>query len=452
MSSELGPAGGNPGPAGGDLSTVAPAAPPARPGPGPSYLADDVQMLRVFMASLATASVNTELAYRKELGRFMTWCLAQGYPPGQTLARINRGDIEAYLQFLRSPAPLAKSGPVKNPNNEARAYWKAPRPLADASVAHAATLLRTFFAALTEYEASVGVPVRTTNPVKKNGIKRTRKSERQPGERARPAASSGRIERVLTMDDMTLVFETIEGLRQDHPRHYARARWLMHLAYRSFLRINEIAELQMGDFERDETGWQIYIHSGKGTTESTWIRASSRLIEELILYRRSRRLFPYPLPRDGNPAVLAHGNLPVRQDPHGSVLGHGKVLPRRGREHPVSAPVLIPLLDRYGQPTGAIREEYPPRVERRMSARALFAIVKQVFRMAAARSSDPGQRARLAAASPHWLRHTGITHARNAGASLRSLKAQARHRSELATARYEHGSSPEQANDMEKLG
>ncbi|MCX7181052.1 MAG: hypothetical protein NTX56_20555, partial [Proteobacteria bacterium] len=87
-----------------------------------------------------------------------------------------------------------------------------------------------------------------------------------------------------------------------------------------------------------------------------------------------------------------------------------------------------------------------------LSERALFAVIKQVFRMAAARALDPGQRERLFAASPHWLRHTGITHSRNAGVSLRSLKAQARHKSELATARYEHGSDTELAREMEKLG
>ncbi|MDD5177586.1 MAG: site-specific integrase [Sterolibacterium sp.] len=398
----------------------------------PTYLADDALMVQTFLAGLANASVNTELAYRKELGRFLTWALSQGHPPGQCLARINRQDIEAYLRFLRSAAPLPKAGPIKNRNNERMAFWKAPRPLAEVSVAHAATLLRTFFEALTDYEAGPGVPVRSTNPVKSKRVRNTRKSERMPGERVASQNGAGSLERILTLDDMSLVFETIEGLQESHPRHYHRCRWVLHLAYRSFLRISEVAQLQMGDFERDQDGWQMYIHAGKGTTDSTWIRASARLIEELVVYRRSRGIFAYPLPREGNPAVFA--------------------LPRKGREHPVSAPVRVALRDRFGEPTGAIREEVPPRVERALSERALFAVIKQVFRMAAGRSLDSTQKERLFAASPHWLRHTGITHSRNAGVSLRSLKAQARHKSELATARYEHGSDTELAKEMEKLG
>lgn len=48
--------------------------------------------------------------------------------------------------------------------------------------------------------------------------------------------------------------------------------------------------------------------------------------------------------------------------------------------------------------------------------------------------TDPDGAARLRAASPHWLRHSGITHCLDAGIGLKEVQALSRHRSLQALA------------------
>jgi integrase len=103
--------------------------------------------------------------------------------------------------------------------------------------------------------------------------------------------------------------------------------------------------------------------------------------------------------------------------------------------------------------TGAVRVEEQPDIYKKLGERAIFEVLKSLFRAAAEQSRTPWQRSRLRAASPHWLRHSGITHALNAGMDVRYVASQARHKGLKTTLEtYDHGLEVEaRRREMGKL-
>jgi site-specific recombinase XerD len=80
-----------------------------------------------------------------------------------------------------------------------------------------------------------------------------------------------------------------------------------------------------------------------------------------------------------------------------------------------------------------------------------------IFDQAANRmeTDDPAAAAaaasRLRQATPHWMRHTGVTHAMESGASPRYVQAQARHSSLNVTAKYDHQVRRAWRADLERM-
>jgi site-specific recombinase XerD len=70
----------------------------------------------------------------------------------------------------------------------------------------------------------------------------------------------------------------------------------------------------------------------------------------------------------------------------------------------------------------------------------LWRLIKGIFNAAAdaIEPDDPDGAAHLRAASPHWLRHTGITHCLDAGIGLKEVQSLSRHRSLQALGPYTH--------------
>ena len=75
-----------------------------------------------------------------------------------------------------------------------------------------------------------------------------------------------------------------------------------------------------------------------------------------------------------------------------------------------------------------------------VTAQAIYLVCKVIFNQGAdlLESQDPVAASRLRQASPHWMRHTGVTHAMEDGVNPRYVQAQARHSSLNVTARYDH--------------
>jgi integrase len=154
------------------------------------------------------------------------------------------------------------------------------------------------------------------------------------------------------------------------------------LAYYSWMRVHELAKLRMGDFRQLPDGnWVIRIQ-GKGRTIND-IAAPPPLMDALQAYRLWHGLSP----------------LPVAGDP---------------------APALIPL---------RVRGEV-------LRPSAVYRIFKVIFGRAAAR--HPEYANELEAASSHWMRHTGITHAFDSGKiAPRFIQKQARHKDPKTSSRYD---------------
>lgn len=375
---------------------------------------DDASAVSVFMRQLELSPLATERAYSKEVRRFLAWLLYAGYPPGNALASLNVLDLETYFAFLRSPTPLEK------PDG---GFWKRPAPLSGSSLEQARSRLSVFFEKLETLESAPGVPFRSNNPVKGMGrIVAARRNPRLPGERVEIDGEEG-LEHLLSVEDIHFVLASIERMPRKTARdeaHFQRSRWLFKLAYLSWLRISEISRLQMGDFEFKDGGWQLYIWPSKHAKKAVIIDAFPALMDALVDYRKSLGRLAYPFNGDKEPAVMSISKRWIDQEAEETPLRY---------------------LD--GSPTGIVRIEDLPAIRKPMTERALFAVLKQIF-LNASRLATGEQAARLSEASPHWLRHSGITHALNKGMDPRFVARQARHQGILTTlGTYDGGMTPE---------
>lgn len=203
-------------------------------------------------------------------------------------------------------------------------------------------------------------------------------------------------ERGLSFSAWRCVLQTIANPGGDAAK--VRARWVILLLYYAFLRREEACRLRMGDFTASRAGWVLRVLGKGGLTKQ--IVAPSVLMDELAVYRLHLGLPPRPDAHDDTPVICGLGN-------------HSPV-----------------------------------------SASTLYAICKDVFQSAADVAQGQGlleDAQALRMATPHWLRHTGISHAMELGVEPRYVQAQARHSSLAITALYDHKDKDAWAASMEKL-
>jgi integrase len=215
------------------------------------------------------------------------------------------------------------------------------------------------------------------------------------------SVSSDDTSRALTPEEWSAVLLVIEQMSRATSRdraHYYRARWVFNLLYCAFLRRDEAVSLRMGDFQEGPDGWGLHL-TGKGGKRAS-IVVPQRLIRELRTYRLSIGLSEYPHHGEARPAVCRIGS---------NAKG--------------------------------------------ISSQALYLICQVIFARAAEliKPINPGAAARLEAASPHWMRHTGITHALERGINPRYVQAQARHASLVTTAKYDHQERRAWRTDFERF-
>lgn len=178
-------------------------------------------------------------------------------------------------------------------------------------------------------------------------------------------------------------------LTSTHPRaHFERARQQIIFAFAYLLapRISEMAAAQMGDFYRREGRWWWQV-VGKGDK-----LAHVPVPDDFFIYLTEWR----------------------------QALG----LPSQP-EHQEATPLLRALDGK-----------------RAIGDNQLYRLIRACFKDAAgaleAEEGAPAYIAALQSATPHWLRHTAITHQAQAGVSLRYLAESARHARLETTSRYLH--------------
>ncbi|MCZ0926386.1 site-specific integrase [Halomonas janggokensis] len=171
----------------------------------------------------------------------------------------------------------------------------------------------------------------------------------------------------------------------------ARRRFIFGFAYLLAPRVSEMADARMGDFHQSEGRWWWSV-VGKGN-KVAHIPLPADMLECLAEWRQTLGLATTPPHHDDTPVLRA---LDKKRG-----IGHNQ----------------------------------------------LYRLIRETFNEAAnaleAAEGSPANIAALRRATPHWLRHTSITHQAQAGISLRHLADSARHSRLDTTARYLHNEAIE---------
>lgn len=336
-------------------------------------LGDD-HALEIFLSGYKRKSAHTLRAYEKECKRFLLWVRSNRADNGMLLPDVTVQDINNYLEFLSNPRPFS-------PDFLKRNGWKHHpfrAALAPQSIKHTIIILHQLFTALRNLRINKTQPYCLFNPVVLAHNSSTSTN----------SVAMEEVEQALTTEELAAIFQAIENLPQVtevDKKHYHRARWLIQLLYRSFMRREEAANLTMGAFEPSTQGWNIRILGKRNKIAK--IICTEALLDELKLYRSSLGLPALPSFGETRPAIL-------------SVQGQDKGI----------------------------------------TVHLIYSICKVIFEQAA-QLIEPYSEAsahKLRKASPHWLRHTGVSHSMEAGIQPRYVQAQARHSSLNTTARYDH--------------
>ncbi|MCG7598456.1 site-specific integrase [Halomonas sp. McH1-25] len=340
---------------------------------------DDIEAIGHWLAEYA-ASPQTLRAYRKEAERLMLWLADNGL----ALRDIDRRWLEAYESFLADPRPTERwIGP---PRARSHPQWRPFRgPLSAASRRQSLVILQGLFAWLVEAGWV------EHNPFRLMRDKRRRMDNRQT-----------HIERYLERPIWDWLWQWLnrpcgEETTSRQRLAWHRRRFMFGFGYLLAPRIAEMAQARMSDFQYREGRWWWNV-IGKGSK-----RASIPVPPDMLVLLTDWRI------------ALGMDALPDRDD---------------------ERPVLCRLDGRTG-----------------VTDNQLYRLIKEAFRDAASdlarQDTGTGQGGvsamsrQLAKASPHWLRHTAITHQAQAGVELRYLAKTARHTRLDTTARYLHAEAEE---------
>lgn len=129
---------------------------------GPCFIAarDDLEAINSYL-DLFRGSPSTFRAYRKELERFLAWCIKHANKP---FSSIVVKDCSAYMRFLEAPDPLFCG--AKAPRASPRWRPFGLEPLSVDSRAYAVQILTAAFAWLTDMRYLAGNPWKVVKPPK----------------------------------------------------------------------------------------------------------------------------------------------------------------------------------------------------------------------------------------------------------------------------------------------
>ena len=301
-------------------------------------------------------SPDTFSSYRREIEHFLHWCWLVRK---KSLNRIAREDFEAYVEFTRKPPPnwigssnvprfvLKEGRRIPNPR------WR-PYVCSGSEYALSQSALRSLFSVLSSFfNFLIQEGYATANPIARM---------RQKSKYLRGRQGMAKIRRLSPLQ-WEFVIETAGKMADGNPALHERTLFVMNALFALYLRISELVETprwqpQMGHFQPDLEGNWWFLTVGKGNKERE-ISVSDAMLEALKRYRRSRGLPPLPAPGEATPLI------------------------RRNRG------------------AGGIS-----------STRHIRRIVQCCFDTAIADMRGEGfagEADRLAEATVHWLRHTGIS-------------------------------------------
>ena len=322
----------------------------------PSGFLQDYQEASEFIYSYR-GSPDTFNTYRREVEHFLHWCFII---VNKTLNHIVREDIETYIEFTNQPPRnwIGKKNVSRFMNREGERVpnpeW---RPYVSTSEEYAASqsAIQSLFSVLSSFfNFLIQENYITANPIAQ--LRQKSKFLRKKQQ------SKGQIRRLSPLQ-WDYVMEAAETLARKEPLVHERTLFIMNALYAMYLRISELVETsrwqpQMGHFQSDQEANWWFVTVGKGNKERE-ISVSNAMLEALKRYRLSRDLSPLPGPGESTP--LIH-----------KTRGKGGIT----------------------------------------STRQIRGIVQKCFDLATVRIRTEGfsdEADRLANATVHWLRHTGIS-------------------------------------------
>lgn len=329
---------------------------------------DDASALRTWLDSCRRfKSLHTARSYEKEAMRFRMWLTwVTGNEGPRLLADVRAEMVNHYLDYLGAPTPLPASLLAR--------YGKAKQPfngpLKASSVRQALVILGNMYERFRELDDGDGQPYVRFNP-----FAMVRGAATSVAKQSVMAPVELPVSRALPVHLWELVDRYLDLAVAEHPDNAMvhRDRWILRLLYHSWLRRQEAASLKMGSFQTVKGKWRLWLIGKGGQAQD--IVATARLMAALREYREFRKLPPYPAPGEDRPAIDSF----------------------RGSAH--------------------------------VSAQTVYRVVKDVLEHVAVtvEREDPESAALLRSAAPHWMRHTGITHAADGGVDVKNTSKQARH-------------------------
>lgn len=328
----------------------------------------DYLQARNFLLSYR-GSVDTFNSYRREIERLLQWCQLKS---DKTLKQIRRNDFEAFLDFCQKPPKswmalkvekrFIHKGGVRLPNPKwqpfvvkiSKVETKAGKEPVKDDYALSEKAFRALFAVISSfYNYLIQEEYTLINPV---ALIRQKSRYFRKRQTAQPI-------RRLSEIQWGYVIETAEIMADEDPKLHSRILFIMNLLYGMYLRISELTASDrwtptMRDFHRDTEGRWWFITVGKGNKERS-ISVSPAMLKALTNYRKSLGLSALPLPNEKTPLLAKHND--------------GKAM---------------------------------------ISTRYIRELVQACFDRACERLIVDNQQEeadQLAAATVHWLRHTGIS-------------------------------------------
>ena len=269
-----------------------------------------------------TGSQGTFNSYRREAERLLqwTWLIKK-----TTVDQLRREDIENYIHFCQNP-PNSWIGLSKVPRFIAREGQRIPneawRPfvvtlnktatkkghkptleqfaLSQGAIQEIFAILSTFFNFLIAEEFI------TSNPVA---------LIRQKSKFIRKKQHHAPVRR-LSLVQWNCVLNTAELLAREHPEQHERTRFILSLLFGMYLRISELVASDrwipsMNDFARDGNGHWWFTTVGKGNKERQ-IAVSAAMLESLTRWRLFLGLSALPSAADNSPLIpKLRGNGPM---------------------------------------------------------------------------------------------------------------------------------------------
>lgn len=333
---------------------------------------NDYEAIQAWL-SLWISSNQTFRAYRKEAERFLLWAIMTKY---KSFSSVTTVDCAEYLRFLTDPAP--ESSWISSTSSRSSTQWRPFKgPLKPVSVRHAKVILSSLCDWL------VGQRYLDSNPFA--GLAYENYPKRNSA-----------IEKVLSpaLWEKVLGFAEQQAMNQEHEpnqhRYYQRIRFVLMLAYRTGLRLEELANATVGHVKRLSSDDQ----------EQYWLDVEGK----------GKKYREVPVP----PILIEQLNRHL------------------GERHLSSLEYVSPDTFLIGKIRGDMKEG--------VSVSALARTLKDFFIEAAGvlGKDDPAIASRLKKASTHWLRHSHASHAVTRGVPLAIVRDNLGHSDISTTSIYVH--------------